>query len=62
MRERLASVLGGVGLAAAVVGFSQAATATDPNAVPRWSAAIAIGLVAFLWSAFRSKPTDRPGH
>ena len=50
MRNRIAAVLGGVGLFAALLGFVATTLAPGEDAGGAWGLVMALGLVAFLWS------------
>lgn len=52
MHNRIASVLGGVGLFAAMLGFIAAALTPGEEAGGAWGTVMVFGLVAFLWSVF----------
>ena len=52
MHNRIASVLGGVGLFAALLGFVGAALAPGGQGGGAWGPSWRLGLAAFLWSVF----------
>jgi hypothetical protein len=51
MHNRIAAVLGGVGLFAALLGFTAAAL-EGGRETGGWNLVMALGLAAFLWSVF----------
>jgi hypothetical protein len=60
MHNRVASVLGGVGLFAAVLGFTATALAPSGEGVGPWGLVMALGLAVFLGSIFR-RADEGPG-
>ncbi len=52
MHNRIAAVLGGVGLFAALLGFVAIALGPARETGEAWGAVMAVGLAAFLWSVF----------
>ncbi len=61
MHNRVAALLGGVGLFAGLLGFVGAALAPDGGARGPWGLVMALGLIAFFRSVFRTpQRPDRP--
>jgi hypothetical protein len=60
MHNRIASILGGVGLFAAVLGFTGTALAPLGEGVGPWGLVMALGLAVFLGSIFR-RADEGPG-
>ena len=50
MRDRALSVVGGVGLFVAVLGFALAAATGDSELTPVWGTVMTLGVAAFFWS------------
>ncbi len=55
MVDKLGGVVGGLGLFAAVLGFTHVVAAPDPTAASGWGALMAFGVAAFAWSAIRRR-------